>query len=72
MIITETILINNKEYIHTYSSSGFMIERDGVCYAEAIDPVGFDRTYTETNELMEDEATAEDYIDALGKLGVEV
>lgn len=45
----------------TYSTSGKMIERDGVLYSEAIDPEGTNRTYTEsdvTNE--EDEVSAEE------------
>lgn len=49
MIITETVTINDKEFRRTYSDEGFMIERDGVRYSEAIDPIGFeDRVYTET------------------------
>jgi hypothetical protein len=52
MIITETIVINEKEFNRTYSTLGFMIERDGVRYAEAVDPIGFDREYTETDELI--------------------
>lgn len=30
MILTESLTINNKQFTKTYSSSGFMIERDGV------------------------------------------
>lgn len=55
MIITEPITINEKEYIHNYSDSGFYIERDGVQYSDAIDPVGYDRVYTETDILIETE-----------------
>lgn len=55
MIITESITINEKEYIHNYSDSGFYIERDGVQYSDAIDPVGYDRVYTETDILIETE-----------------
>ena len=32
----------------TYSDEGFMIERDGVLYEEAIDPENSGRVYTET------------------------
>ena len=53
MVITETITINGTEYIHNYSDAGYMIERDGVRYSDAIDPVGFDRVYVETDELIE-------------------
>lgn len=49
MINTENIIINGKEFIRTYSDNGYMVERDGVQYDEAIDPIGFDRVYTETN-----------------------
>ena len=39
----------------TYSDKGMMIERDGVRYEEAIDPVELNRQYTETNEPIEAE-----------------
>lgn len=39
----------------TYSSEGFMIERDGVVYEEAIDPEDTGRTYTETDILIQAE-----------------
>lgn len=77
MVITETVTINGKEYIRNHSDSGYMIERDGVRYAEAIDPLGYeDRVYTETDEPIEgesvDEATEADYINALAEMGVDV
>ena len=59
----------------TYSDAGMMIERDGVRYTESVDPMDFGRVYTETEEPIEtgtDEATAEDYQEALKKFGVEV
>lgn len=45
----------------TYSSTGYMIERDGIRYSEAIDPAEFNRVYTETDELVEtgDEPTTD-------------
>lgn len=52
MVITETVEINNKTYIRNYSDIGRYIERDGIKYAEAIDPVGTDRIYTETEEVI--------------------
>lgn len=55
MVITETVVINNIEYLHTYSSSGFTIERDGVEYGDAIDPIDSDRIYTETQNKIEQE-----------------
>lgn len=53
MIRTEELSINGKPFIRTYSDSGFMVERDGIRYVEAIDPAEFGRTYTETDELAE-------------------
>ena len=51
MIKTETITINDKQFVRTYSDAGFMIhggmpEAD---YSEAIDPAELGRTYIETN-----------------------
>ena len=43
----------------TYSDRGMMIERDGVQYSEAIDPVGIERIYTETDIPIEEEETQE-------------
>ena len=37
----------------TYSDKGMMIERNGVRYEEAIDPVELNRQYTETDEPVE-------------------
>ena len=59
MIKTEQLTINNKQFTKTYSDAGFMIERDGVQYSEAIDPSEFGRTYTETDIPVETEATTE-------------
>lgn len=75
MIKTENMTVNGKAFVRTYSDSGFMVERDGVCYSEAIDPAEFGRTYTETDEPIDgytDEATAEDYEAALSEMGVDV
>ena len=76
MIVTENMTINGRAFIKTYSDGGYMVERDGVLYSEAIDPAEFGRTYTETNEpaYTDDpaEATDEDYQAALANLGVDV
>ena len=54
MIKTEFIEINGVKFRRTYSDENLMIERDGVQYSEAIDPIGFeDRVYTETDILIE-------------------
>lgn len=55
MIKTENININGRHLIKTYSDEGFMIERDGVRYSEAIDPPEFGRQYIETDEKIEEE-----------------
>ena len=54
MIIVEEIKINGKPYHKTYSDEGFMIERDGITYSDAIDPIEFtDRIYNETDIKIE-------------------
>lgn len=53
MIKTENKTINGKSFVKTYSDSGYMVEREGVQYSEAIDPAHLNRTYTETDEPVE-------------------
>ncbi len=77
MIRTENITINGKDFIRTYSDNGYKVERDGVQYDEAIDPIGFDRVYTETDIKSESsndftEATETDYQNALAEMGVDL
>ena len=74
MIVQTTKEINGVVYDYAYSDSGYMIERDGVRYSEAIDPLDSGRLYTETEEPIDvgtREATEEDYKAALKILGVE-
>lgn len=59
MIKTEQLTINNKQFTKSYSDSGYMIERDGVQYSEAIDPTELGRTYTETDVPIEGEIASE-------------
>lgn len=54
MIVKEIVKIGNKEFNKTYSDAGYMIERDGVQYSEAIDPVGSGREYKETDVKIEE------------------
>lgn len=54
MIVTEKITINGKEFVRTYSDKGFLIERDGALYSEALDPARYGRVYTETDEFITD------------------
>ena len=72
MIIQTTKEINGVIYAYTYSDSGFMIERDGVEYAEAIDVEGASYTYTETETPIETpEMTTEERLqDAETALGI--
>ena len=53
MIVQTTQEINGVVFAYTYSDSGFMIERDGVYYSEAVDPLDSGRVYTETDEPIE-------------------
>lgn len=73
MIIIETVTINGKDYTRTYSDEGRFVVRDGVEYGEAIDPIGSGRAYYEGDAMTTDEgdeATEQDYLNALQELGV--
>ena len=76
-MLTESLTINNKQFTKTYSDAGFMIERDGVQYSEAIDPSEFGRTYTETDIPVEADSnpepdlTVSDTLEMLSKMGVD-
>ena len=74
MIISEQITINDRQFTKTYSDSGFMVERDGTQYSEAIDPAEFGRTYTETDIPIEGEGdlTVTDALEMLSEMGVDV
>lgn len=60
MIISETIKLNDTNFTKTYSDAGFYIERNGIHYVEAIDPLGSGREYTETDILIETESATTD------------
>ena len=68
MIKTETITINDKQYIRTYSDRGMMIH-GGVPeddYDEAVDPAELGRGYTETDIPIEgEESEAEEIVSIL-------
>jgi hypothetical protein len=49
MVKTEEITLGKKQYKYTYSDSNKFIEREGVLYEEAYDPIDQDREYTETD-----------------------
>lgn len=61
MIITEKKTLYGREFIHTYSDSGYQIKQDGtgIVYDDAIDPVDSGRTYTETDEPIAEYITDE-------------
>ena len=72
MIVQTTQEINGVVYAYTYSDSGFMIERDGVEYSEAVDVTDAPYTYTETETPIETpEMTTEERLqDAETALGI--
>ena len=47
--------INGRQYRKTNSDSGYYIERDGMQFSEAIDFLGTDFVYTETNIKIDEE-----------------
>ena len=59
MIKTESITINGRRLQRTWSDAGFLIERNGAQYSEAVDPIDSGRTYTETEVPMETEPMTE-------------
>ena len=73
MIKTELIMADERQLRRTWSDAGFMIERDGAMYSEAVDPIDSGCLYEETSiPLEEEEATIDDYQQALSELGVSV
>lgn len=55
MVKSEVIEINGTQYRKTYSDSGYYIERDGMRFSSAIDVIGADFVYTETDVKIEDD-----------------
>ena len=55
MIQTEIVTILGKQFRRTWSDAGFLIERDGAQYSEAVDPLDSGRAYTETEAPIEQE-----------------
>lgn len=54
MLVTEDVAIGTRQLVRTYSDIGFFIERDGIRYTEAVDPVDSGRIYVETMEKIPD------------------
>ena len=65
MIITETLEKNGRTLIRTYSDRGVYIQRDGVRYESAVDPIETGRTYTETDDIIPVETGVSERVDAL-------
>jgi hypothetical protein len=64
-IITEYYMTREDGVVlnRTYSDLGFLIERDGVRYSEAVDPATANRQYIETEilERKDDELNGEQF-----------
>ena len=61
MLITETVTIKDEKFVKNYSDRGLFIERDGVMYEEAVDPIEYkdSRIYTEIDKPSEEEHEVE-------------
>lgn len=58
MLITEIVTIDGKQFVYNHSNENYFIERDGVMYSEAYDPIEFqnERIYTETSIKIQEES----------------
>ena len=67
MIKTEIITINGVQFQKAWSDANYLIERDGAKYSEAVDPMGVERVYTETNELIDsqNDITSDEFLSML-------
>lgn len=71
MIVIETVVINDKHFVKTYSNENKYIECDGTRYSEAFDLAAIEKVYTETDidiETDSTETTETDYIKVLEEL----
>ena len=61
MLITETVTIKDEKFVKNYSDRGLFIERNGVQYEEAVDPIEYkdSRISTEADKLIEVEQEGE-------------
>lgn len=66
MVIKENITLNGRECTRTYSDT-YTIQRDGVEYDEAIDPINSGRVYTETTNVKNgvDEISDSEFVEML-------
>ena len=65
MVKSDVIHINGKQYRKTYSDSGFYIERDGMQFSEAVDFIGADCVYTETDIKIDEDSSIEERLTAV-------
>lgn len=65
MVKSDVIHINGKQYRRTYSDSGYYIERDGMQFSEAIDFLGTDFVYTETDIKIDEDSSIEERLTAV-------
>ena len=65
MIKTEIVTIDGRQFVYTHSDDNMKIERDGIEYDEAYDPIDTGREYTETDIPIESEGTAEEILNIL-------
>jgi hypothetical protein len=76
MIIKEFYMTRSDgvKLFRTYSDEGRKLIQNetGIVYDEAIDVEDAPYTYSESEEFVESEATAEDYESALAEMGAEV
>lgn len=67
MIVTETLMINGRQFTKTYSDRGMQIyggSPEGY-YSEAIEPTEFGRTYIETDIPIDGNPNAEEIVNIL-------
>lgn len=65
MIRQETITKDGIQLLKTFSDSNRYVVRDGISYSEAIDPIDSGRTYTEGDEMPDEEISEEEAIKIL-------
>lgn len=70
MIVVKKVMIDGREFTHTYSDEDRYVVREGIAYEDALDPAEFGRTYVEGDLIPDTEGTAEEVLSIL--LGGEV
>lgn len=69
MIVTEYFKTRNDGIVlnRTYSDRGMVIERDGIRYSEAVDPAELNRQYTETDDRIISDESAQSELEQKAK-----